>query len=102
MTVLRDGDYMKHLVGYVNKNLSKGYNIDQIKILLLNQGYSRPAIDRAVRMAEANRPLPMPKIKEEPKVEPVVVQEPQKKKGFFAWLFGSKKKEEDEFVKLNY
>jgi hypothetical protein len=101
MTVLRDGDYMKHLVGYVNNNLSKGYNIDQIRILLLNQGYSRPAIDRAVRMAEANRPLPMPAVKEEPKIQPIV-EEPPKKKGFFAWLFGSKKKEEDEFVKLNY
>ena len=101
MVVLRDGDYMKHLANYVNKNLDKGYTLDQIKILLSNQGYSKPAVDRAVRIAEANRPKPLPPIKEEPKVEPIVIEEPPKKRGFFAWLFGSKQKEE-EFVKVNY
>ena len=96
MVTLRDGDYMKHLAGYVNKNLDKGYTLDKIKILLSNQGYSKPAVDRAVRIAEANRPKPMLAVKEEPKVESVIVEELPKKKGFFAWLFGSKKKEEQE------
>jgi len=36
MVQLRDGDYMKHLAGYVERNLNKGYTLDQIKLLLSN------------------------------------------------------------------
>jgi hypothetical protein len=94
MTDLRDGDYMKHLVLYIERNLSKGYNVDQLKIVLVNQGYSRAAVERAMKLVVSRLPKPMPvAVKEAPKVE---IQEPEKKPGFFAKLFGLDKKKKKE------
>ena len=94
-TDLRDGDYMKHLVGYIEKNLSKGYNVDQLKIVLIGQGYSRAAVERAMKLVAARLPKPMPvAIQEKPKVE--FSPEPEKKPGFFARLFGLGKKKTDK------
>jgi len=94
-TALRDTDYMKHLAGYIEKNLSKGYTVDQLKIVLINQGYSRAAIERAIKIVAVRLPKPMPAvIKEQPRIE---IPQEEKKPGFFARLFGlgKKKKEED-------
>jgi hypothetical protein len=83
---------MNHLTGYIEKNLSKGYNVDQLKIVLLSQGYSRAAVERALKIVASRlpKPLPVAVVKEQPKVE---FHEPEKKPGFFARLFGGKKKE---------
>ena len=100
-TALRDSDYMTQLVSYIEKNLSKGYNVDQLKIVLIQQGYSRAAVERAIKITEDRRPKHV-EIKEEPKIEPVV--EPiveEKKPGFFARLFGlGKKKDSGEVVNV--
>ncbi|MEM2956524.1 MAG: hypothetical protein QW041_03055 [Candidatus Pacearchaeota archaeon] len=95
MASLREGDYIKNLVKYAERNLSRGYSVDDIKLALIKQGYSRPAINRAIKIAEANRPKPkVEEKKPEPKVE-FVSEEPEKKHGFFARLFGLKKKKEE-------
>ena len=93
MVELRDGDYMKYLIGYIERNSNKGYNLDQIRLMLLNQNYSRAAVDRAIRIYETNKPAPVPEVREEPKPEviPEIVEE---KRGFFARLFGLGKKKE--------
>ena len=102
MFTLRDGDYTKYLIKYIENNLSKGYKLDQMKITLGNQGYSRAAIDRAMRIVEANRLKEKPKVMEEkPQIEFVEpVQE--RKKGFFSKLFRvfKKKAEEPEIVNI--
>lgn len=38
-----------NLADYIKKNLSKGYNANSLKWALLNQGYSRSAVERAFR-----------------------------------------------------
>ena len=89
MVVLRDGDYMKNIIAYIEKNMARGYNIDQMRFTLLQHGYSRAAIDRGIRIYTQNHPVAaeMPKI-EEPAtaraVEPVV----EEKKGLFSRMFG--------------
>lgn len=101
-TALRDGDYMNHLVSYIEKNLSKGYNVDQLKIVLVSQGYSRAAVERAMKLVASRLPKPMPVvIKERPQVEFQPVTE--KKPGFFARLFGKKKKSvsDDEVANID-
>jgi len=96
MAVLRDGDYMKTLIEYVKRNLSKGYSHDQIRLVLLQQGYSRAAIDRAIRLVQESMPKQAPVlVKERPKIE-VVSHELEKKPGFFEKLFGKKKKKEEQ------
>ncbi len=95
----RDGDYMKEIVEYIESNLKSGYREDQLRFLLINQGYSRSAVDKAFRIVEQNRPAePVRSNAEPPKVEFVEEELPQKKEGFFSKLFGglfsSKKKPE--------
>jgi hypothetical protein len=98
-TALRDGDYMQHLTTYIEKNLSKGYNVDQLKIVLISQGYSRAAVERAMKMVAARLPKPIPVlVKEAPKIE---YHEPEKKPGFFARLFGKKKKQDDDVAAVD-
>jgi len=94
MAELRDGDYMKGLMRYADRNLSRGYTIDQIRLTLLQQGYSRAAVDRAIKLAEASRPKVAPvEVKVEPKIMPVV-EEPVRKRTFFQKLFGLNKTQE--------
>ena len=96
----RDGDYMQDIIRYVESNLKSGYREDQLRFLLLNQGYSRSAVDkafRAVALRMHNEPAHAP-------AEPARVEfvdnnvSPVKKQGFFSRLFGglfsSKKKSE--------
>jgi len=101
MVILRDKDYMTYIVRYIDRNTSKGYNKDQLRLMLLNQGYSRAAVERAFRLYDEQKPKVKPVVKEEPKVT-VPVEEAPKKRGFFARLFGlgKKKKEEEELVKV--
>ena len=89
MVVLRDGDYMKQVISYIERNMARGYNIDQMRFTLMQHGYSRAAIDRGIRIYEQNHPVKaeMPKIEEPaaaPAVEPVV----EEKKSFFSKMFG--------------
>ena len=95
MAELRDGDYMKGLVRYTQRNLSRRYTVDQIRLTLLQQGYSRAAVDRAIKLAEANRPKTnIVEAKPEPKIE-VVQHEPvpAKKRTFFQKMFGLNKEQ---------
>ncbi|MBU2522707.1 MAG: hypothetical protein KKE23_00250 [Nanoarchaeota archaeon] len=87
MVVLRDIDYMKNIIAYIEKNMSRGYTLDQMRFTLMQHGYSRAAIDRGIRTYEHNHPVIklMPKV-EEPAAAPV---EPvEEKKGFFSKMFG--------------
>ena len=99
MVILRDKDYMNYIVRYIDRNLSKGYNKDQLKIMLVNQGYSRAAVEKAVKMVQERMPKPQPVAKEKPKIEYTEVQE--KKPGFFARLFGKGKKKVEEEAKID-
>lgn len=94
MAELRDGDYMKGLQRYCDRNITRGYTIDQIRLTLLQQGYSRAAVDRAIKLAEANRPKTnIVEAKPEPKIVPVI-EEPVVKRTFFQKLFGLNKTKE--------
>ena len=88
MVVLRDGDYMKNVIAYIERNMGRGYNLDQIRFTLMQHGYSRAAIDRGIRIYNQNHP---PKAEPVP-VEAVVEQPPapvvEQKKGFFSRVFG--------------
>lgn len=97
----RDGDYMNELIRYVENNLKSGYREDQLRFLLINQGYSRSAVEKALRIAAQNRPpVEAPKAAEPAKVEYVAEPMPEKKPGLFSRLFGgffsSKKKSQPQ------
>jgi hypothetical protein len=58
--------YMKQLVKYLEKNLAKGYTLESLKWALVNQGYSRSEVNRAIRIVNEELAKKAPKLKEKP------------------------------------
>lgn len=91
------------LAEYIQENLEKGYNLDSLRYSLLNQGYSKISVERAINRANEKIAEKIPPIKEKPRItykvipvapessensedlEPIEV-EPEKK-GFWKRMF---------------
>lgn len=71
-------DYKKQLVNYFKKNLSKGYTSDSLKYALINQGYSRVAVERAIEQAHKELAEKAPIFKEKPKIKYEIIGENNK------------------------
>lgn len=61
--------YVRKLVNYFKKNLSKGYTVEALKWALINQDYSRTAVKRALKQANKELADKAPKLKEKPKIK---------------------------------
>jgi len=57
---------MQQLVNYIKKNLAKGYTLESLKWALIDQGYSRSEVQRAINLANEELAKQAPKIKEKP------------------------------------
>jgi len=57
------------VVEYLKKNLKKGYPIETLRIALINQNYSRPLIDEAIKEVLNQMAKEVPVIKEKPVIE---------------------------------
>lgn len=95
----RIGDYMHYLIDYVDKNLKSGKSVDAIRYMLSREGYSRSAVEKALKVVQERRrqeikPAPEP---EPPKME-VVLEEEIPKPSLFSRIKGffSRKKKEQE------
>jgi len=84
--------YIKQLVNYLKKNLSKGYTLESLKWALIHQGYSRSEINRAIKITNEELAKEAPKLKEKPIIkiqrEPILqeIEKPkfsEKIKNFF-------------------
>ena len=64
-----DSDYRKRIVNYFKKNLSKGYTEESLKWALVNQGYSRTDVSRALEQVHKELAEKAPEIKEKPKIK---------------------------------
>lgn len=82
---IRDIDTVKSLIEYIQRNLKKGYKIDQLKWALINQGHSRTEIERAVKYVTDFQEAQKSKKPEDekPEVLPVTEVKVEEKKG--AW-----------------
>lgn len=65
----RGTDYIQQLADYVKRNLSKGYTLDSLKWALVNQGYSRTEVDRALKLANEQLASQAPKMVEKPVIK---------------------------------
>jgi len=82
---MRRLDYKQQLVDYFKKNLQKGYPPDSLKFSLIDQGYSRVAVDQAFTEANKELAAKAPEFKEKPRItyevldehdKPIVVKKP--------------------------
>jgi len=84
------GETVTALVSYLERNLKKGYKMDDLRWALVNQKHSRIEIEKAIKIIEAR--TPSAKKDEERKEEIKIatqeqIVEPEKRKGFWARLF---------------
>lgn len=86
--MIREADASKPIVDYLEKNLKKGYKLEDLKWALVGQKHSRIEIEKAIKLVQARMPKERPLVMS-PQVEvkktEIVVPE---RKGFFRRLFG--------------
>jgi hypothetical protein len=58
----------KNIRDYIKRNLKKGYTMESLKWALVNQGYTRAAIDRAIDSVNKELAEKAPLLKEKPKI----------------------------------
>jgi hypothetical protein len=84
--------YKSNIVRYLEKNLKKGYTLESLKFALINQGYSRVAVEEALIKVNANLAEKAPVLKEKPMIKYEIIDENDKviqiKKPFWKRLLG--------------
>ena len=82
----------RNLVDYFKKNLKKGYTEESLKWALIKQGYTRIAVDLAIKQMHKEMAEEAPILKEKPKITYIVVDENDKpviiKKSWWKKFFG--------------
>ena len=56
----------QQIADYIKKNISKGYTMDSLKYALMNQGYSRTSVEKAIEIANKQLATQAPEMKEKP------------------------------------
>ncbi len=84
-------NYIQQLADYILKNLSKGYTVDSLRFSLINQGYSKISINKAIEIANKRLAAKAPLMKEKPQItykvideenKPILISEIKTKEGF--------------------
>ncbi len=78
-------DYVQQLADYILKNLKKGYTLDALRFSLIEQGYSRISVEKAIEIVNQRLAKTAPKMKEKPQITYKVSPEPEEfiKKSFW-------------------
>ena len=84
----RDTDYIQQLANYLKRNLSKGYTLEALKWALVDQGYSRTEVDRAIALANEQMASQAPKMIEKPVIRIETEPPTEEKKGFWQRVKG--------------
>jgi hypothetical protein len=65
----------KKIIEYLRKNLKKGYTVDSLKFALINQGYTRTLVERAIDDLQKELAQKAPVLKEKPKIVHQIIDE---------------------------
>ncbi len=65
----------QQLADHIKKNLQKGYTIDSLRFSLLQQGYSRTSVEKAIDIANKQLANEAPKVEEKPIIKYEVINE---------------------------
>lgn len=68
-------DYKHKLINYIKKNLKKGYTPNALKFALIKQGYSRIAVEEALKISHAELAERAPALKEKPIIRYEIIDE---------------------------
>lgn len=85
---------MDELLDYIKKNLKKGYTKESLKWALIDQGYSRIEVDRALKKVDKELADSAPKLETKPQIKYEIVEpegykiKVEPKKSFWKKLLG--------------
>ena len=84
--------YLRNIVDYFKKNLTKGYTFESLKWALVKQGYSRTIVEKAIEQVNKELAEKAPVLKEKPKIKYEIIDENDNpitiKKSFWKRIFG--------------
>ena len=81
-------DYIQQLADHIKKNLIKGYTLDAQRFSLIEQGYSRISVEKAIEIANKQISVTSPPIKEKPQITYKIIEPKDPiKKSFWKWIF---------------
>lgn len=91
----KTGNYIQQLADYIKKNLNKGYTQDALRFSLINQGYSKISVEKAIELVNKQLADNVPPIKEKPQIVYKIIKNNgesyiplSKKSGFWRRIFG--------------
>jgi len=81
---------IEDLVDYFKKNLKKGYTRESLRRALIDQGYSKIEVEKAMQRADLELAQQAPILKTKPEIKYEVISpdfrvEPEKKKSWKFW-----------------
>ena len=69
---------LDELADYFKNNLKKGYTKESLRWALVNQGYSRMEIEKAIRKAEMDMAASAPILKTKPEIKYEIINSDEK------------------------
>ena len=72
---MRETVHVKNLTEYFKKNIKKGYTADSLKWALINQGYQKSSIEKAIEVAHQELAKEAPVFKEKPVITHEIIDE---------------------------
>lgn len=82
-------NYLNEIADYIKKNLKKGYTKESLKWALVNQGYSKIEVEKALKKVDIDLGQQAPVLKTQPIInyEAIPVEESEDEKPFWKrWL----------------
>ena len=72
---MKETVHVKRLAEYFKRNIKKGYTSDSLKWALINQGYQRFSVEKAIEMANQDLAREAPVLREKPVITHEIVDE---------------------------
>ena len=89
---MRESARIQNLVNYFKKNISKGYTFESLQWALINQGYSKMVVEKAIEQTHQELAEKAPVLKEKPKIKYEIIDENDNpitiKKSFWKKIMG--------------
>lgn len=84
----RKGDYLVELAEYIKRNLKKGYTKESLKWALVQQGYSKLEVEKALLAVDKEMASQAPILDTKPIIKHEIIPIAEEKKSFWRRLFG--------------
>ena len=75
--LIRKNEFTAELVLYIKNKLKKGYTKESLKWALINQGYSKIEVDKALKKVDFELAVQAPELKTKPQIRHQIISPPE-------------------------